>query len=421
MSNNTGLFGNIFLKNNNNNLSTGESIFSFASGTSDNKKSIFGNSPFLNSGNKKEGLFGLFDNKEESKPDSPFGFFYEKDNKENNLFGNGSGSGMNLFGNKGDKDEKTEDNFSNLFGKMNLNKNNNNNKKETDIFSSDNSKLLGNNLLFGNNNDNDNNNNNNNININISNINNVNINNVNINMENSGNNIRFNSEDNDIGNEEMDNEESKAKEEDKKEEEVKQVKISEELDKPDELDNIDNKDYARIINSKMKNYKKEMDSTLDKIEKKKDKLKAHEKLFNNFLDKINTSNKVINYIKDNLDNNTRQLERISDEQDKIINDLDFIEKNLDKKIGAQRSKEEIIKKNDEKNKELDDTFENIDKKIVGCHKNMKENNTVVEISEIKTLNQLLNRIIHRIKKDVQGKQIDYLDNIFKAEKKVLNK
>ena len=392
MSNNTGLFGNIFLKNNNNNLSTGESIFSFASGTSDNKKSIFGNSPFLNSGNKKEDFFGLFDKKEESKSNCPFGFFYEKDNKENNLFGNGSGSGMNLFGNKGDKDEKTEDNFSNLFGKMNLNKTNNNNKKETDIFSSDNSKLLGNN-----------------------------INNANINMENSGNNIRFNSEDNDIGNEEMDNEESKAKEEDKKEEEVKQVKISEELDKPDELDNIDNKDYARIINSKMKNYKKEMDSTLDKIEKKKDKLKAHEKLFNNFLDKINTSNKVINYIKDNLDNNTRQLERISDEQDKIINDLDFIEKNLDKKIGAQRSKEEIIKKNDEKNKELDDTFENIDKKIVGCHKNMKENNTVVEISEIKTLNQLLNRIIHRIKKDVQEKQIDYLDNIFKAEKKVLNK
>ena len=48
MSNNTGLFGNIFLKNNNNNLSTGESIFSFASGTSDNKKSIFGKLELIN-------------------------------------------------------------------------------------------------------------------------------------------------------------------------------------------------------------------------------------------------------------------------------------------------------------------------------------------------------------------------------------
>ena len=171
----------------------------------------------------------------------------------------------------------------------------------------------------------------------------------------------------------------------------------------------------------MQNYKKEMDSTVDNIEEKKRNLIVQEELFNNFLDKINISNKVINYIKDNLDNNTRQLERISDEQDKIINDLDFIEENLDKKIGAQRNKEEIIKNIDEKNEELDNTFININKKIELSHRNLKENNNVVENNEIKTLNQLLNRIIHRIKKDVQGKQIEYLDNIFKAEKNVLDK
>ena len=170
----------------------------------------------------------------------------------------------------------------------------------------------------------------------------------------------------------------------------------------------------------MKKYKKEMDSTVDQIEEKKKNLIAQEELFNNFLDKINISNKVINYIKDNLDNSTRQLERISDEQDKIINDLDFIEKNLDKQIGAQRNKEEIIKEIDEKNVELDNTFININKKIELSHRNLKENNNVVENNEIKTLNQLLNRIIHRIKKDVQGKQIEYLDNIFKAEKNVLD-
>ena len=101
--------------------------------------------------------------------------------------------------------------------------------------------------------------------------------------------------------------------------------------------------------------------------------------------------------------------------------MDFIEENLDNKIGAQRSKEEIIKKADEKNEELDNTLKNINKKIELSHRNLKENNNVVENNEIKTLNQLLNRIIHRIKKDVQGKQIEYLDNIFKAEKNVLDK
>ena len=47
---------------------------------------------------------------------------------------------------------------------------------------------------------------------------------------------------------------------------------------------------------------------------------------------------------------------------------------------------------------------------------MIKKNNVIENKEIKTLNQLLNRIHYRIKKDIQGKQIDYLNNIFEAEK-----
>ena len=107
--------------------------------------------------------------------------------------------------------------------------------------------------------------------------------NVNINIENSRNNL-LNAEDNDIGNEEEEEEEKKeeVKEEDEKEEdETKKIKVSEELDKPDELNSIDNKEYIRIINSKMKNYKKEMDSTVDQIEMNKGKLSAQEEQFKN--------------------------------------------------------------------------------------------------------------------------------------------
>lgn len=47
---------------------------------------------------------------------------------------------------------------------------------------------------------------------------------------------------------------------------------------------------------------------------------------------------------------------------------------------------------------------------------METKNNVVENKEIKTLNQLLNRIHCRIKKDVQWKQINYIQNILEAEK-----
>jgi hypothetical protein len=412
MSNNKGLFGKIFdQNNNNNNTSIREGLFSFNSGNNENNNaSIGGNFPSFNMGSNNQNnsssnrgnLFTFNLGNNENKKDNTSDLFKNnEDNKKNTLFHFGSGIG--LFNNSEDEKDKSEK-ISNLFGNLDLN----NNKD------SDNSNPFGK-KLFGNDFDN-------NFNININNIKSFN---VNINIENSGNNI-FNAQDNDIGNEEVEEDEKKEEDEKeeedaKEEEERKTIKVSEELDKPDELNSIDNKEYITIINSKMKNYKKEMDSTVDKIEEKKSTLKTHEELFNNFIDKINISNKVINYIKDNLDNNTRQLEKISDEQDKIINDLDFIEKNLNEKIGAQRSKEEFIKNTDTKKKELDDTFINIDKKIELCHKNLKENNNVVENNEIKTLNQLLNRIIHRIKKEVQGKQIEYLDNIFKAEKNALDK
>ena len=163
-------------------------------------------------------------------------------------------------------------------------------------------------------------------------------------------------------------------------------------------------------------YKNELDSTLDKIEINQNELIQQEKKFNNFLETINISNKIINYIKDNINNNTRELEEISAGQNKIIDDLDQIEKNLDKKIKIKKNKDEIVKENDNKNNKIKKTLNDIEEKINKCHEKMKQNNKVNEYKEIKTLNQLLNRIHCRIKKEIQGKQIDYLNNIFQKEK-----
>ena len=107
-------------------------------------------------------------------------------------------------------------------------------------------------------------------------------------------------------------------------------------------------------------------------------------------------------------------------EDKIINDLDDIEKKLDEKIKDKRNKDDIVKKNEEKNKKIETSFNNIEKSIQKCHEIMKANNIFVENKEIKTMNQLLNRIHCRIKKDVQGKQIDYIQKIFEAEKNYIS-
>ena len=69
-----------------------------------------------------------------------------------------------------------------------------------------------------------------------------------------------------------------------------------------------------------------------------------------------------------------------------------------------------------KNNKIKKTLNEIEEKIRKCHENMKEKNKVNEYKEIKTLNQLLNRVHCRIKKEIQGKQIDYLKYIFEKEK-----
>ena len=95
------------------------------------------------------------------------------------------------------------------------------------------------------------------------------------------------------------------------------------------------------------------------------------------------------------------MKEICTNEEKIINDLDEIEKKLDERIKGRKNKEEIVKKNEIKNKEIEKCFNNIGTKIEKYHEVMETKNNVVENKEIKTLNQLLNRIHCRIKKDVQ--------------------
>ena len=141
-----------------------------------------------------------------------------------------------------------------------------------------------NNSLFFNNNDN---------------INNNNINNINLFQENSKNiiiNNNINNERISISNDSnVHQEDNNSLNEERKEEEVgRKIKISEELNKPDELGRYnDDNDYIRLLNEKIKKYKKELDSKVEEIEVNKSHLFAQEKKFNNFIDAINTSNKII--------------------------------------------------------------------------------------------------------------------------------
>ena len=101
---------------------------------------------------------------------------------------------------------------------------------------------------------------------------------------------------------------------------------------------IDSIDYEAENNNQI--------NTDANTEKTKNELIEQEKKFNNFIDAINTSNKIINYIKDNIINNSRELENISSNEDKIINDLDEIDNYLNRRIENNKSKEEILKKNE---------------------------------------------------------------------------
>jgi hypothetical protein len=175
-----------------------------------------------------------------------------------------------------------------------------------------------------------------------------------------------------------------------------------------------------LINKKIYNYKNDLDNTVKNIEKEKESLTVQEKKFNKFIDMVNTSNKIINHIKDIIQNNTRELEIISTNEDKIINDLDEIEKNLDKRTKDKKSKEDLLKENNTKNIKIENTFNEIEIKIANCHKMMRDNNNFVNCEDIKTMNQLLNNIHCKIKRDIQGKEIEYINKIFKAEKKIIS-
>ncbi len=98
--------------------------------------------------------------------------------------------------------------------------------------------------------------------------------------------------------------------------------------------------------------------------------------------------------------------------------MEQIDKNLEKKTKNKKSKDKILEEND-KIFEIEKTFDGIEGKIEKCHENMKSKNNVIEPKDIKTLNQLLNEVHCIIKKDIQGKQIDYLSKIFEEEKNII--
>ena len=117
------------------------------------------------------------------------------------------------------------------------------------------------------------------------------------------------------------------KKEEKDKEKILEINISKELNKPDEIKTVDNKEYIDLINKKINNYKKEVDANVNKFVENEHELKQQEKKFNNIKELINISEKVINYIQKDVDTNTRELEDIFQNQEKIISDLDNIEEN----------------------------------------------------------------------------------------------
>ena len=354
---------------NNQDSKNSKSIFSF--GFTNNTSSISNNNIFINNNNNNNNnQSSLFDNNNK-KNNSLFNnnfLFSDSNNNKSPIFEGG------LFGQKKGEAENMQ-------------------KKDNNIPA----KIIKNNILENSENSENSENKNE---INEKNINN-NINNI-ISEENKNNNKK------DAGPA-------------KKKEIGKVIKISEELNKPDELDiNNTDKDYVKIINQKMKKYKKELDDTINKIEKNKELLNKHEENFNNFIETINISNKIINSIKDNINNNTRELENILSTQDKIIQDLDEIDENLSKKIKIKKSKDKILKENDDYCKKIEKTFDGFEGRIKKCYENMKSKNDEIESTEIKTLNQLLGDVHCKIKKDIQGKILDSLNNIFQEENKFIS-
>ena len=231
------------------------------------------------------------------------------------------------------------------------------------------------------------------------------------NKKNNNNNNRENNNENEEEEEEIRDEKKEEKEK------IEEKKVSEELNTPDELKSIDNKEYAQLINKKIINYKKELDSTVSKVEQNKRELIQQEKHFNNIKDLLNISQNVINYIQNSLDNNTIELENIYQEQEKIISDLDNIEENLNQRIRATENKKEILKENKDKNNNIKKSYDNIENKIKKCNKEMMDDSDKFIVNnKPKSLNDLLERIYWKIKKDIQGKEVNLINEIYNKEK-----
>ena len=126
---------------------------------------------------------------------------------------------------------------------------------------------------------------------------------------------------------------------------------------------------------------------------------------------------MINYIQNSLDNNTIELENIYQEQEKIISDLDNIEENLNQRIRATENKKEILKENKDKNNNIKKSYDNIENKIKKCNKEMMDDSDKFIVNnKPKSLNDLLERIYWKIKKDIQGKEVNLINEIYNKEK-----
>jgi hypothetical protein len=236
----------------------------------DNKNSIFESNNLFSIGeNKGQGLFGSKNNTNSFFGGSLFGNKVQE-NKGFNLNNN-----TNLFGKQIEKEEKkVEENNQSLFNnnstlfnfniqpKDDINKNserNNNNENNKQV----------NSLFFKNGTQSSK------INANISNFGNphknIMVNRIDIKNEEN--------EENNDENEEEEEEEIKKEEKDNKDdkEKIEEKKVSEELNKPDELKSVDDREYLDLINKKIKYYKNELDSSVNKIEENKKELITQEK------------------------------------------------------------------------------------------------------------------------------------------------
>ena len=265
---------------------------------------LLNNNKENNDSNKKGLGTGLFDLDINKKTETNLfssnntNSLFSQDNKGNNLyepikFGDGSlfGNNTNVKGLFGLNNNNTDNNIFSQIKDKEEKEGHKNIKKANDsqfpaLFKNEENLSLGKELSLGNKDENFFNDfNNNNIQENSNNTNyrneiNIEINynkiNFNDNNNNENNNNNYNNDNNNNNNNDNDDE-VEENIGDKKEKEIEKIiKISEELNQPDELDsNSNNNDYIDIINQKIKKYKRELDSKVDKIEANKKELIEH--------------------------------------------------------------------------------------------------------------------------------------------------